>query len=79
MKVVLACIGGATLFVAVIFGLNYFGYANYAFFAPKYEAVRRDQMIESRSYMEGTIRELYTMQRQYQAACNVNIKLLKQM
>jgi hypothetical protein len=59
---------GVAALCGVLFGLNYFGYANFAFFAPKYEAVRRDQMIESRSYTEGTIRELYTMQRQYQDA-----------
>lgn len=51
-----------------IFILNMFGFLNYSYFAPKYEAVRRDQMIESRAYTEGTIRELYTMQRQYQSA-----------
>lgn len=59
---------GIAALCLVGFGLNYFGYASFAFFAPKYEAVRRDQMIESRSYTEGTIRELYTLQRQYQAA-----------
>lgn len=59
---------GMALLCMVGFGLNYFGYVNFAFFAPKYEAVRRDQMIESRSYTEGTIRELYTLQRQYQTA-----------
>lgn len=68
MKTVLACIGGFGAFLAAIFALNAFGFANFAFFAPKYEGVRRDQMIESRAYTEGTIRELYTLQRQYQAA-----------
>lgn len=61
---------GVALFFIAIFALNYFGYANFAFFATKYEAVRRDQMIESRSYTEGTIRELYTLRRQYQTAAN---------
>jgi hypothetical protein len=59
---------GLVLLCGAIFGLNYFGYTNFAFFAPKFEAVRRDQMIESRAYTEGTIRELYTLQRQYQTA-----------
>ena len=68
MKTALAVIGGIAAFFVGIFALSYFGYANFAFFAPKYEAVRRDQMIESRSYTEGTIRELYTLQRQYQSA-----------
>ncbi len=68
MKTAFSIIGGTALFFIATFGLNYFGYANLAFFAPKYEAVRRDQMIESRAYTEGTIRELYTLQAQYKAA-----------
>jgi hypothetical protein len=67
-RVFVASVVGISLLCGAIFGLNYFGYVNFAFFAPKYEAVRRDQMIESRSYTEGAIRELYTLQRQYQAA-----------
>lgn len=59
-----ACILLGALFVGVVFG----GYYLYAALAPKYEATRRDVMIESRAYTEGTIRELYTMQRQYLAA-----------
>lgn len=51
-----------------IFGLNYFGYMNIAFFAPKIEAVRRDVMIESRAYSEATVRELYRLHRQYNAS-----------
>jgi hypothetical protein len=68
MKVGLAIVGGVIAFFALIFALNYFGYTQFAFFAPRYEAVRRDQMIESRAYTEGMIRELHTLQRQYQAA-----------
>jgi len=52
----------------VLIGLPIGGYYLYAYLAPKYEATRRDVMIESRSYSEGTVRELYTLQRQYQAA-----------
>ncbi len=68
MKVVLAIIGAVALFAVAIFGLNALGFGVFAFFAPKYEAVRRDQMIESRAYSEGTVRELYTLQRQYRDA-----------
>jgi hypothetical protein len=67
-RVFLMGVSGLVMLCVVAFGLHYFGYANFAFFAPKFEAVRRDQMIESRSYTEGTIRELYTLQRQYQSA-----------
>ena len=34
------------------------------YFAPKYEAVRRDVMIESRAYSEATTRRLYDLKRQ---------------
>jgi hypothetical protein len=68
MKATFSIIGFLALFLIAIFALNFFGYANFAFFAPKYEAVRRDQMIESRAYTEGTIRELYTLKRQYDSA-----------
>jgi len=34
-------------------------------FAPKYEAVRRDVMIESRAYSEATTRRLYDLKKQY--------------
>jgi hypothetical protein len=68
MREVLAVIG--ILISAVVFtaGISVGSYYLYAFLAPKYEATRRDVMIESRAYSEGTIRELYTLQRQYQAA-----------
>lgn len=36
----------------------------YRYFAPKYEGVRRDVMIESRAYTEATTRRLYDLQRQ---------------
>jgi hypothetical protein len=67
-RVLLMSIAGLLLLCGTVFGLNYFGYVSFAFWAPKYEAVRRNQMIESRSYTEGSIRELYTLQRQYQIA-----------
>lgn len=68
MKAVFGIVGAALLFVAVIFGLNFLGFANYAFFAPKYEGVRRDVMIESRAYSEATTREMYRLKLQYTQA-----------
>lgn len=53
---------------AVGFGLRYFGYLQFAFFAPLQEAVRRDVMIESRAYSEATTREMYRFKLQYQQA-----------
>lgn len=47
------------------FGLRYLGYAQFAFFAPLQESVRRDVMIESRAYSEATTRRLYELKLQY--------------
>lgn len=66
-RIVVLSISGAALLLASIFGLNYFGFMQTAFFAPKYEGVRRDVMIESRYYSEATVRELYRLKRQYSA------------
>lgn len=68
MKDFLAGIGMLILVIGGIIGMSVGGYYMYAYLAPKYEATRRDVMIESRSYTEGTIRELYTLLRQYQLA-----------
>lgn len=43
-------------------------FLRYKVFAPQYEAVRRDVMIESRAYSEATTREMYRFKRQYQQA-----------
>lgn len=68
MKTVFSVVGLIAGALVVVFALNLFGFANFAFFAPKYEGVRRDVMIESRAYSEATVRELYRLKRQYQAA-----------
>ena len=67
-RVLAASIVGLVLLCGLAFGLNYFGYASFAFFAPRYEAVRRDQMIQSRAYSEGQTREIYRLKLQYQQA-----------
>lgn len=68
MKIAFACIVGVPLFLAAIFGLNYYAYGTYNFFAPKYEATRRDVMLQSRAYSEGETRNLYRLKIQYEAA-----------
>jgi len=62
--IILVGIGIVAVVIAMMFG----GYYATAYFSPKYEAVRRDTMIESRAYSEATIRELYRFKRQYEAA-----------
>ena len=65
MKDAFGIVGALTLVVGLIAGLSIGGYYLYAFLAPKYEATRRDVMIESRAYNEGTVRELYRLKMQY--------------
>jgi hypothetical protein len=64
----LQVIGGVVVVGAVIAGISYVAYLGASFYAPKYEAIRRDQMIQSRSYTEGSIRTLYNLKRQYEQA-----------
>ena len=68
MKDAFAGLGIILLVVAGITGASIGGYYLYAFLAPKYEATRRDVMIESRYYSEATVRELYRLKREYEAA-----------
>lgn len=68
MKLFFGIAGGVALFFVTIFALNYFGYSMFAFFAPKYEAVRREQMLQSRAYSEGETRNLYRLKIQYESA-----------
>lgn len=63
-----ASVIGIACLCVIGFGLNFFGFASFAFFAPKYEGVRRDVMIQSRAYSEATTREMYRLKLQYQQA-----------
>lgn len=67
-KTIFGIIGFILLIAVVIFGLNAVGFMSFAFWAPKYEGVRRDVMIESRAYSEATVRELYRLKLQYAQA-----------
>ena len=55
-------------FVALMFGLNYAGFFNYAFFAPRYTAVDNKVFHESQQYNDGMIRDLENLKREYQSA-----------
>ena len=68
MKAVLAGIGGLALFLALCFGLNLFGLANYSFFAPKYRAVDAKVFKESEQYNDGMVRDLENLQMEYMKA-----------
>ncbi len=64
----LGVVGAVAALMAVIFSLNYFGYAQFAFFAPKMEQVRYNAIKEGQAFNEGTIRELYAYKRDYDKA-----------
>lgn len=65
MKEFVGSIFKLAVFGLVIFGVFYGGYLLTAFFAPRYEAIRRDVMLESRAYSESSVRELYRLREQY--------------
>jgi hypothetical protein len=64
-KLIISLVGVLLLLTALGFGASYLGFAQYAFFAPRYEGVRRDVMIQSRAYSEATMREMYRFKLQY--------------
>ena len=65
MKDVLSGIVIIALVIAGLFGLSYFGWATYNYFAPKYEQTRRDVFEKSRAFNEGMIRDLENLKMQY--------------
>lgn len=67
-------IGGLLGAIALVFGLSYLGYLGDAFFAPRYEAIRRETTIESRAYSEATVRELYRLKMEYEQTQDVNAR-----
>jgi len=68
MRVIIAGLAALVCVCLLVFGLNLFGLAQYQFFAPKYESVRRDTMLQSRAYGEANIRELSRLKLQYAQA-----------
>jgi hypothetical protein len=68
MKALLGVIGVIVLVIAVIVGGSYGSLALYRTFAPQWEDARTDVYRNSKSYVEGTIRDLRRLQREYEAA-----------
>lgn len=61
MKPILAIVGG----VALLWGVAYHDLLFTAFFAPKYENVRRNTFEQSKSFRTGAVQELQNMQFEY--------------
>lgn len=62
-------IGYVLLFIAgccgLLFALTFTDYSVFKFWAPKYEAVRRETFEQSKAYNQGMVQELQNMQFQY--------------
>lgn len=74
---ILSIIGICVLILALPFGLNLLGLANYSFFAPKYENVRREVYENTKSYNDGAIRDLQNMMLEYKTATEEGKQALK--
>lgn len=65
MSKAIGVIAGLIAGVLVLVGLSYLSYQLYAFYAPKYEEVRRTTYEQSRAFNEGMVRDLETLKLQY--------------
>ncbi len=72
-------LGAVIALVALTILGEYFNWGMTAFFAPKYEQVRRDTMLHSRAYAEGNTHELYEIHRQWLKATPDERQALKLM
>lgn len=65
LKIVAAGCAAIALLVGLDFGGEYLGLVKTGFFAPQYEAVRRNTFEQSRAFNEGMAQELQGMWRDY--------------
>jgi hypothetical protein len=72
--VVIVMILIGVLFVA---GASYALYFSYAFYAPKYEQVRRETFETSRAFREGTIRDMENLALEYARANDTQKEAIK--
>lgn len=56
------------VFVLVILGFSYLGWASYDYFAPKYRATENKVFKESEQYNDGMVRDLENLQMEYMNA-----------
>jgi hypothetical protein len=77
MKSVFSLVRFIVLAVAVLVGGSYGSLALYKTFAPQWEDVRTDVYRNSKSYVEGTIRDLRRLKREYEKADETQKKALK--
>jgi len=68
MKAVLGLLGALVLGIVIIVGGSYGSLALYRTFAPQWEDATTDVYRNSKSYVEGTIRDLRRLKREYENA-----------
>lgn len=68
MKDLFALVGALILGVALLVGALFLVFYHYQYFAPKYEDVRTEVYRNSKSYTEGTIRDLRELRLEYDRA-----------
>jgi hypothetical protein len=56
---------GIFVFVAIVLGFSYIGWASYDYFGPKYRATDNKIFKESEQYNDGMIRDLESLQMEY--------------
>lgn len=64
MRGLLTIIGIGLAFVAIMFFLSFTSLAHYSFFAPRFEAVRRDVFLNTPSYQIGKQQEQAKLERE---------------
>ena len=76
MKEFFIAIFGLIMIVVLVLALNFLGLFSYSFFAPKYEAVRREVFINTPSYQLGKQQELSKIQREASGASTDDVRTL---
>lgn len=64
-KTILSVAALLLLGVGCVFSLEYYGLMSTKYFAPKFEAVRRETFEQSKAYNQGTIQEIENMYLEY--------------
>jgi hypothetical protein len=74
MKTALGVIGGLIAVILLGWILQANNYVNFAFWAPKYENVRRNTFENTQSYVQGKIQDLSNYKLQYSQAKDTDTK-----
>jgi hypothetical protein len=68
LKLIVGLIVGFAVLVLLAFALNYAGFLQFSFFAPRVTAVQNKVFQESQQYNEGMVRDLENIRRDYLTA-----------